>query len=114
MAVNEVLDAKPTGLEPSGRSETRRAHLVGVAGAGMRALADVLLGHGWQLSGSDLAIGPASALARLPAARTSTWLSIHRQKKAKMSVSWRGGTGVISIYGQAAVDKSYMHNLLSP
>ncbi len=32
----------------------RRAHLVGVAGSGMRALADVLKGWGWQLSGSDL------------------------------------------------------------
>ena len=31
----------------------RRAHLVGVAGSGMRALADVLAGWGWQLSGSD-------------------------------------------------------------
>ena len=33
----------------------RRAHLVGVAGSGMRALADVLAGWGWQLTGSDLA-----------------------------------------------------------
>ena len=32
----------------------RRAHLVGVAGSGMRALADVLAGWGWQLTGSDL------------------------------------------------------------
>ncbi len=31
----------------------RHAHLVGVAGSGMRALADVLMGRGWQLSGSD-------------------------------------------------------------
>ena len=33
---------------------TRRAHLVGIAGAGMRSLARVLLGWGWKLSGSDL------------------------------------------------------------
>lgn len=32
-----------------------RAHLVGVAGAGMRALADVLLESGWHVSGSDAA-----------------------------------------------------------
>jgi UDP-N-acetylmuramate--alanine ligase len=32
----------------------RRAHLIGVAGCGMRALADVLAGWGWQLTGSDL------------------------------------------------------------
>jgi UDP-N-acetylmuramate--alanine ligase len=40
----------------------RRAHLVGVAGAGMRALADVLLERGWQLSGSDLVIDPVEHL----------------------------------------------------
>jgi len=33
--------------------QPRRAHLVGVAGSGMRALAEVLAGWGWQLSGSD-------------------------------------------------------------
>jgi UDP-N-acetylmuramate--alanine ligase len=30
-----------------------KAHLVGIAGNGMRALADVLTGWGWQVSGSD-------------------------------------------------------------
>ena len=34
-------------------SQPGRAHLVGVAGAGMRALAEVLLGRGWHVSGSD-------------------------------------------------------------
>jgi UDP-N-acetylmuramate--alanine ligase len=33
----------------------RRVHLVGVAGAGMRSLADLLDQAGWQVSGSDLA-----------------------------------------------------------
>ena len=37
-------------------SPPRRAHLVGIAGNGMRALADVLLGWGWTVSGSDLDI----------------------------------------------------------
>ncbi len=41
----------------------RRAHLVGVAGSGMRALADVLLGWGWRLSGSDMVLSPGHALA---------------------------------------------------
>ena len=36
----------------------QRAHLVGIAGNGMRALADVLLGWGWRLSGSDLISPP--------------------------------------------------------
>ena len=31
-----------------------RAHLIGIAGAGMQALAEVMLGRGWRLSGSDL------------------------------------------------------------
>ena len=41
----------------------RRAHLVGVAGSGMRALADVLKGWGWQLSGSDLGLDGMRNLA---------------------------------------------------
>ena len=47
----------------SGDSRPRRAHLVGIAGTGMRALADVLLGWGWRLSGSDLNIAPVQSLA---------------------------------------------------
>ncbi len=38
--------------------EKRRAHLVGVTGSGMRALASVLAGWGWQLTGSDLRTEP--------------------------------------------------------
>ena len=38
------------------------AHLVGVCGAGMRALAELLLDEGWSLSGSDLAIPTAGIL----------------------------------------------------
>jgi len=41
----------------------RRAHLIGVAGAGMRSLAEVLLGLGWKLSGSDLACDLHAELA---------------------------------------------------
>ncbi|MGH7134260.1 MAG: UDP-N-acetylmuramate--L-alanine ligase [Pirellulales bacterium] len=41
----------PRGLVPS---LPRSAHLIGIAGSGMRALADVLAAQGWQLSGSDL------------------------------------------------------------
>lgn len=40
-----------------------RAHMVGIAGAGMAALADVLLAWGWRLSGSDLAAQPSGRLA---------------------------------------------------
>ena len=32
----------------------RRAHLIGIAGAGMQALAEVMIAQGWRLSGSDL------------------------------------------------------------
>ncbi len=42
----------------------RRAHLVGIGGSGMRALARVLLGKAWRLSGSDPAIGPDDPLAK--------------------------------------------------
>ena len=38
-------------LSPDGRAG--RAHLVGIGGTGMRSLAEVLLGWGWRVSGSD-------------------------------------------------------------
>lgn len=44
-----------------------RAHLVGIAGSGMRALADVLFAAGWTISGSDLR---ADALSAIP---YTTW-----------------------------------------
>jgi UDP-N-acetylmuramate--alanine ligase len=40
----------------------RRAHLVGIGGSGMQALAEVLIGLGWRVSGSDL---DAMAVQRL-------------------------------------------------
>lgn len=33
----------------------RRAHLIGISGAGMQALAEVMQGQGWRITGSDLA-----------------------------------------------------------
>jgi UDP-N-acetylmuramate--alanine ligase len=51
----KTLDASPP----------RRAHLVGIAGNGMRALADVLLGWGWSISGSDLDIAGLSCPGRV-------------------------------------------------
>jgi UDP-N-acetylmuramate--alanine ligase len=44
------------------RPKPQRAHLVGIAGSGMRALADVLLKSGCRLSGSDLNVSSLSHL----------------------------------------------------
>jgi len=44
-------------------TDKTRAHLVGIAGSGMRSLADVFLDWGWRLSGSDEVIEPAEYLA---------------------------------------------------
>ena len=41
-------------VEPGALAGWRRAHFVGVGGAGMCALAEVLLADGWTVSGSDL------------------------------------------------------------
>ena len=41
-----------------------RAHLIGIGGSGMRALAEVLLGYGWELSGSDLAVNSVGQLSQ--------------------------------------------------
>ena len=53
-----ALLAKLKSNDPLDRFDAggpRRAHLLGIAGAGMRALAGVLHGWGWELTGSDTA-----------------------------------------------------------
>ena len=50
-----------------GQADRPSAHFVGVCGAGMKALAELLDGIGWQLSGSDL----------LPASTAITALTLH-------------------------------------
>ncbi|MBM4200912.1 MAG: UDP-N-acetylmuramate--L-alanine ligase, partial [Gammaproteobacteria bacterium] len=42
----------------------RRIHFVGIGGAGMSGIAEVLLGLGYQVSGSDIKEGPATARLR--------------------------------------------------
>ena len=44
-----------------------RAHLIGIAGSGMQALAAVLLAHGWRITGSDLRSSAAAEVDRLGA-----------------------------------------------
>ncbi len=48
---------------PDGVRGVQRAHLIGIAGAGMRSLCEILLSWGWELSGSDLVTSPARSLA---------------------------------------------------
>ena len=50
--------AGATARPAAAAAPPRRAHLVGAAGSGMRSLAAVLAGWGWELTGSDLAPGP--------------------------------------------------------
>jgi len=50
---------KDMAAELSGACEGRRIHMIGVGGAGMRALAEMLLDRGAVVSGSDLASGAA-------------------------------------------------------
>jgi UDP-N-acetylmuramate--alanine ligase len=52
---------------PISEGAGRRAHLVGVCGSGMRALAEYLVDSGWRVSGSDQAPGnrARSALVRI-------------------------------------------------
>jgi UDP-N-acetylmuramate--alanine ligase len=56
---NTFCEEQPAGMLATGTLATgpalKRAHLVGIAGAGMRSLADVLDEAGWHVSGSDLA-----------------------------------------------------------
>src|SRR5208282_1097016 len=45
-------------------SQPHRAHMIGIGGSGMQALARVLLAKGWRLSGSDVSIGCDHPLAK--------------------------------------------------
>ena len=62
MTAGVQCDAKPTDCGSWAPPTSPRAHLVGIAGSGMRALADVLLGRGWRIGGSDLTLDPVEQL----------------------------------------------------
>lgn len=65
MSVDEgLLPGLAGSTVPIARPGSRpfRAHLVGIAGCGMTALARVLLDRGWSLSGSDIHIDPVRSL----------------------------------------------------
>ncbi|HEV3417528.1 MAG TPA: UDP-N-acetylmuramate--L-alanine ligase [Pirellulales bacterium] len=58
------------GVEPTtsdDHSAPRTAHLIGIAGSGMRSLAAVLIRRGWRISGSDTDQTSSHSLARLGA-----------------------------------------------
>jgi UDP-N-acetylmuramate--alanine ligase len=52
--VNIALHATRMGFPRLATNTIQRAHLIGIAGSGMQALAAVLLERGWSLTGSDL------------------------------------------------------------
>ncbi|MBN1395899.1 MAG: UDP-N-acetylmuramate--L-alanine ligase [Pirellulales bacterium] len=56
--LTESADCRPSVFR-----QPRRVHLVGAAGNGMRALANVLAGWEWSISGSDLDLAPIKHLA---------------------------------------------------
>jgi UDP-N-acetylmuramate--alanine ligase len=58
---------------PQTALQLRRAHLVGAAGSGMRALADVLAAWGWRLTGSDLRLTSSEAFG----GKAARWFKEH-------------------------------------
>ncbi|MFP4054269.1 MAG: UDP-N-acetylmuramate--L-alanine ligase [Phycisphaerae bacterium] len=71
-----MQDVRSPGRPPEGSFTGRKVHLIGIGGAGMRALAAVLLKYGAQVSGSDLA--DSAALDQL------------RQTGAQITIGQRG------------------------
>jgi UDP-N-acetylmuramate--alanine ligase len=66
MSGDEATDVTQTlagGRSAAVAERPRRAHLVGIAGAGMSSLARLLLDWGWTLSGSDCALSGTADLA---------------------------------------------------
>jgi UDP-N-acetylmuramate--alanine ligase len=55
------LSADRTPVLHPGGTVTRRAHLVGACGSGMAALAELLAGMGWQVTGSDSQAEPSES-----------------------------------------------------
>lgn len=51
--MNLALQATRFGYPRLATPTVRHAHLIGIAGAGMQALAEVMLAQGWSLTGSD-------------------------------------------------------------
>lgn len=61
-------------------------HLVGIAGAGMRSLADVLLGFGWTITGSDLDVESLAALANRGVRLFAGHASAHVSPKTQLLI----------------------------
>ncbi|HUY32213.1 MAG TPA: UDP-N-acetylmuramate--L-alanine ligase [Pirellulales bacterium] len=61
--MNIALHATRMGFPRLAEDTIQRAHLIGIAGCGMRALAELLLTRGWRLTGSDLDPSGAAWLA---------------------------------------------------
>lgn len=51
------------GRATTGVTAARRVHMIGIGGAGMQAMAEVLIGLGWRVSGSDVNPQPVRRLA---------------------------------------------------
>ena len=64
--------SQPTASQPLDLNTPRRIHIVGVGGSGMSAIAEILVGTGHQVSGSDLVA--SAPLERLKAAGNTTYV----------------------------------------
>ena len=53
-------------FQPPEMRRISRIHFVGIGGSGMSGIAEVLLNQGYQISGSDIGVGPT--IRRLKAA----------------------------------------------
>ncbi len=58
------VDQRPQPVMQRDMRRIRRIHFVGIGGAGMSGIAEVLLNLGYEVSGSDLQDGPATARLR--------------------------------------------------
>jgi UDP-N-acetylmuramate--alanine ligase len=64
MSIDVVaLPSQNPGHTSAPPAEQPRAHLIGICGSGMRALAEVLLDMGWQVTGSDVSPFESARLA---------------------------------------------------
>ena len=92
-AAERVADACISEARAAMKHKVKRMHFVGIGGAGMSGIAEVLLNQGYLVSGSDLAAGAATqrltALGRARLARSRG--GEHRRRRRRRGLERRAG-----------------------
>ena len=65
-------------------NNVKRVHFIGIAGAGMRAIANIFIEKGYDVSGSDLKSSPSILVNARKISRMPRLSSYHRPSEIRM------------------------------